>query len=310
MEKQRYTLNSNCELMYSDFLRERYLRLFSEDEIEELDLPLNQAIRVNTLRTSDDKLIPRLEEKGIVLAKVPWTKHGYFVEYSPFSIGATTEYLLGYYFVQDPASMYVCEVLEPGKNETLLDMAAAPGGKTTYLAQLMENSGVVVAVELNRQRMKSLRSNVTRMGVENVIAIRMDALKAKELGIKFDKILIDAPCTGTGTVSKNPEAAEKDEEDVETCTVLQKSLLETAYEVLKTGGVLVYSSCSYLPEEGECMVQYAVDELNFKLEEVPYGSEAFTDCYGTKLSEEMKKAKRFYPHVHGTQGFFVAKLAR
>jgi len=296
--------------MYSDFLQERYERLFSEDEIEKLNLPLKQAIRVNTLRTSEGELVPRLEEKGVALEKVPWTKNGYFVKESPFSIGATPEYLLGYYFVQDPASMYICEVLGPGKNDTILDMAAAPGGKTTYLSQIMENSGVVVAIDINRQRMKSLRSNITRLGIENVIAVRTDALKAKQLGLEFDKVLLDAPCTGTGTVSKNPEAKEKDEGDVETCTVIQKSLLETAYGVLKKDGILVYSSCSYLPEEGELMIQYALDELGFKMAEVPYGSEAFTDCYGTKVSSEMGLAKRFYPHIHGTQGFFVAKLVR
>ncbi|MFQ5815512.1 MAG: RsmB/NOP family class I SAM-dependent RNA methyltransferase [Candidatus Hydrothermarchaeaceae archaeon] len=296
--------------MYSKFLLERYKGLYSEEEIERLDSPLEQSIRINTLRTTEEKLVSRLEKKAIVLEKIPWTKHGYFIEKAPFSVGATTEYLLGYYFIQDPASMYACEVLNPDKGEIVLDMAAAPGGKTSYLAQLMENRGVIIAVELNRQRMKSLRSNISRMGVENVIAIRMDALKVGELGVEFDKILLDAPCTGTGTISKNPEAVKKDEKDVATCTATQKSLFEAAHKVLKENGTLVYSACSFLPEEGEFVVQYAVDELGFRLEEVPFGAEAFIECYGTKLSEEMGKAKRFYPHVHGAQGFFIVKLVR
>jgi NOL1/NOP2/sun family putative RNA methylase len=228
--------------MYSEYLLEKYLNLFSEDEIEKLACPLKQAIRINTLRVTEEALLPRLEAKGMTLEKIPWTRHGYFVEKSPFSIGATIEYLLGYYFIQDPASMYVCEVLGPGEGEIILDMAAAPGGKTSYLAQLMGNRGTIVAVELNRQRMKSLRSNVTRMGVENTILVRMNALEVEELGVEFDKILLDAPCTGTGTISKNPDAAQKGQGDVSTCTALQRSLLEAASMVLKK---MVSSSIVY-----------------------------------------------------------------
>lgn len=295
--------------MYSMFLLEKYGQLFSEEVIASFGKPLEQSIRINTLRTAEEELIPRLEKKGIKLEKIPWVKHGYFVKASPFSIGATTEYLLGYYFIQDATSMYVCEVLGPKHSDAVLDMTAAPGGKTTYLAQLMRNRGSIVSLELNRERMKSLRSNISRMGVENVIAIRMNSLNVQELGIKFDKILLDAPCTGTGTVFKNPEAAEKTSEDVANCTGAQSALLEAAYGVLLEAGTLVYTTCSFLPEENEFMVQHAI-ELGLKLENVPYGEEAFTSCYGKKLSEEMRKAKRFYPHIHGTQGFFIAKLRK
>jgi len=295
--------------MYSDFLMEKYGQLFSEKVIASLGKPIEHSIRINTLRATEEELIPRLEKKGIKLEKIPWVKHGYFVKASPFSIGATTEYLLGYYFIQDATSMYTCEVIEPQSNEVILDMTAAPGGKTTYLAQLMCNKGTIISIELNRERMKSLRSNISRMGVENVIAIRMNALNVQELGIKFSKILLDAPCTGTGTVFKNPEAAQKTSEDVANCTAAQRSLLEAAYVVLPDGGTMVYTTCSFLPEENEFMVQHALN-LGFKLEDIPYGEEAFATCYGKELSKEMRKAKRFYPHTHGTQGFFIAKLRR
>lgn len=296
--------------MFSNHLLEKYRRLFSEEEIASFAHPVKQAIRVNTLRIAEEELAARLKERGVVLEKIPWVKHGYFVERSPFSIGATPEYLLGYYFLQDATSMYACEVLAPQKNELVLDMAAAPGGKTTYLSQLMQNTGCVIALELNRERMRSLRSNVMRMGAENVVAIRMDARGAEQLGLEFERILLDAPCTGTGTVFKSPEAAQKEEKDVRVCVALQDLLIETACKVLKKGGTLVYSTCSFLPEENEFIVQRAVRDLGVRLEDISYGMPAFTKCYGVALSEEMRKAKRFYPGTHGTQGFFIAKLRK
>ncbi|MFQ6137209.1 MAG: NOL1/NOP2/sun family putative RNA methylase [Candidatus Hydrothermarchaeales archaeon] len=296
--------------MFSDFLLRRYDELFDEETVLGLKARLDRSIRINTLKISENDLIQRLGNKGIKLQKVPWTRHGYFVKESPFSMGSTTEYLLGHYFLQDPTSMYACEVLDPKGDEVVLDMAAAPGGKTTYLAQLMRNCGTVVAIELNRQRMKSLRSNVTRMGVENVIAIRMDALKVGGLKIEFDKILLDAPCTGTGTVFKNPDAMEKEEADVKHCTSLQRSLLGAAIGVLKENGILVYCTCSMLPEENELMMQNALDNFDLELEDIPDGEEAFSYVYDIALSDDMKKAKRFYPHIHYTQGFFLAKLRK
>lgn len=296
--------------MYSPFLLERYIALFSEEEMKSLDKPLLPAIRVNTLRVEEGELVERLRGKGVQLEKIPWMRHGYFVKSTPFSIGATTEYLLGYYFIQDPASMYACEVLGPGKKELILDMTAAPGGKTTYLAQLMNNSGTIVAVELNRERMKSLRSNVSRLGVENVIAVRTNALEAEKFGLAFDKVLLDAPCTGTGTAWKNPEAKHKAQEDVEKCTATQRALLEAAVKVLKKGGTLGYCTCSFLPEENEFIVQYALEKFGLKLEKIRYGEPAFTTCYGQSLSPYLSRARRFYPHLHGTQGFFIAKMKK
>lgn len=294
--------------MYSEFLLKRYEALFP-GEVAHLDKPLPQAIRVNTLRAYKDELLERLMKKGVRLEEVPWTRNGYTVKKAPFSMGATTEYLLGYYFIQDPTSMHACEVLEPREGEVVLDMAAAPGGKTTYLAQLMGNRGAVVALEVNRERMKSLRSNVSRMGVENVIAVRMNALDAGELGIKFDRVLLDAPCTGTGTVFKNPEAKNKGEGDVEKCTAAQRGLIETAAAVLKKRGVMVYCTCSLLPEENEFMVAQAVKELGFKLEALPFGEPAMANAYGRRLNE-ICKARRFYPRLHNTQGFFIAKMIK
>lgn len=296
--------------MYSPYLLEKYRQLFSEEAIASFAQPLRQAIRANALKISESELVARLQERGIALKKIPWVKHGYFVESAPFSIGTTPEYLLGYYFLQDAASMYACEVLAPQKGGLVLDMAAAPGGKTTYLSQLMSGTGCVIALELNRERIRSLRSNVMRMGLENVIVIRMNGIQVEQLGLSFDRVMLDAPCTGTGTVFKNPEAARKDDSDVAACTTVQSSLIEAASKTLKKGGTLVYSTCSFLPEENEFIVEQAMRNFGLKLEEVPHGEPAFTMCYGRKLSRDLWKAKRFYPATHGTQGFFIARLRK
>ncbi|RLG55230.1 MAG: RNA methyltransferase, partial [Candidatus Hydrothermarchaeota archaeon] len=159
--------------MLSKFLRERLSEFLSEEALNSLGNPLPQAIRVNTLKISEKELVSRLEEKDIKLEKIRWVRHGYYVKKAPFSMGATPEYLLGYYFLQDPTSMYACEVLKP--KGLVLDMAAAPGGKTTYLSQLMENKGCIIDIEINKTRIRSLKSNINRMNAENVITIRMDA---------------------------------------------------------------------------------------------------------------------------------------
>lgn len=296
--------------MFSYFLLERYQHIFSREELELLAKPLPKAIRVNALKIEEDELVERLGGRGFKLEKVSWTRYGYRVKASPLPLGATPEYLMGYYFIQDPASMYACEVLQPSEDDIVLDMAAAPGGKTTYLSQLMENRGAIVAVEINRQRMKSLRSNVSRLGGENVVAIRTNALEAENFGLLFDKVLLDAPCTGSGTVHVNPEAARKDRGDVDRCTGLQEAMLEVAVRVLKENGVLVYCTCSFLPEENEMLIDKLLRRHSLKLERVEQGLPALTSCYGREFNPEIKKARRFYPHIHGTQGFFIAKLRR
>lgn len=294
--------------MFSPFLLKRYRSLFTEDELSLLARPLPRAIRVNTLKIPEEELVARLSRRGFTLEKIPWTRHGYLIKTCPLPLGATPEYLLGYYFIQDPSSMYACEALNPDKKDLVLDMAAAPGGKTTYLSQLMENNGTIVAVDISRRRMKSLRSNVSRMGGENVLAIRTNALSVENFGLTFDKILLDAPCTGTGTVHRNREAALKERGDVERCMVTQEALLDAGVRVLKEGGVILYCTCSFLPEENEFVVEKVLNRHPLKLEEIKHGRPGLTSWGGRKLSSELKKARRFSPHIHGTQGFFIAKL--
>ncbi len=289
-----------------EFFRKRYEQLGGKI----VDLSLPKTIRLNTLRASVKEIVARLEKIGIKLEKIPFTTHG-FIAQSKFSLGAIAEYLLGYYYLQEAAAQLPVAVLNPKPDDVILDCCAAPGGKTAQLAQLMKNQGVVVAFEQKEHRIPSLLMNIERMGVENAVVFRGDAAYVKNLGIQFDKILLDAPCAGNFVT--DPVWFEKrDITGIERSSAIQKRLLKSAVEVLAPNGTLVYSTCSLEPEENELNMQWAIDNLPVRLENVslPIGDPALTNVFGKKLSSDIAKCRRFWPHKTNTEGFFIAKLVR
>lgn len=305
------------EYGYNPDLIERYLKLFGKYETEQLlkadSNPLKKAIRVNTLNTEIEPCISRLEKKGFTFSKVKWCPGGFFVEKAKVALGATTEHLLGYYYIQDPSSMAPAFELSPSQTDVVLDMTAAPGGKTIHLAQIMKNRGVIVASDQDSDKIKAMRSNIERCGVTNALLIRMKAQEFVELGLKFDKVLLDAPCTGEGTISKNPERKTTLQlKDFEHYAGVQRELIDVANHVLKPGGILLYSTCSLAPEENEMQVEYAVEKLGFEVLNLKnkFVSEGMTEFFGKQHPEYLKRCGRFFPHKHGTQGFFMAKLKK
>jgi len=297
---------------YDEFIVRRFLNLFPDAErmIEVMENPLPKYIRVNTLRIPENELLERLEKRGFMLGKTD-IKWCYRVEEEPFSISATPEHLLGYFYIQDASSCIPPLVLSPSPQDLVLDACASPGGKTTLLAQIMGNRGKIVAVEVKEERMLPLIYNLNRCGVENTLCFCMDALEIPSLNLQFDGILLDAPCTGEGVISKDPtRKSSRGAEDIISCSILQRELIDSCVSVLKSGGVFVYSTCSFAPEENELVVQYAIEKHGLRLEEIPYGEEALVEAGKMRFSEEIRKARRFYPHIHGTQGFFVAKMVK
>jgi NOL1/NOP2/sun family putative RNA methylase len=231
----------------------------------------------------------------------------------PYSIGATPEYLMGYYYVMDKSSFIPVLALNPEPEEVIADFASSPGGKTTFIAQLMKNRGVILAIESNHSRALSLIHNIHRMGVMNTAVIRMNAEEFPELNIKADKILLDAPCSCEGVMHKDStRKSNLSSEDIKTCSAIQRNLIKAALKCLKREGVLVYSTCSMTPEENEMVIQEVLDTYSVRLEGIEWGDEAFTEIPSTdiKFSEEMKKARRLYPHKHKSSGFFVAKILK
>ncbi len=286
----------------------RYSKLGQEIDVKSIEL--KKTIRVNSLKIDSDELVNRLEKKRVKLEKIDFLDFGYSYR-SYFSLGSTPEYLMGYYFLQKTASQIPVQVLDAVPGEVILDMCAAPGGKTSQIAQYMNNKGVVVAIDNRSRRVDALKNNLQRMGVNNCIVYKMDALDVAKLGIKFDKIILDAPCSGN-FVTDEDWFNKRDIEGVQKNAKNQREMLKAAFSVLKKDGVLVYSTCSLEPEENEMNINWLMDNFKTKIEDIDVniGSKGLTKVFNNKLRKELSKTRRFWPNLTGTQGFYVAKIRK
>lgn len=302
---------------YLPYMIERYAEIFGEeliDFLEACEKPPPKSIRCNTLRIDCSLLVERLEAKGFRLSKIPWAPHGFWVEGGSVSLGATEEYLLGYYYIQGAASMLPAYILDPQPGETVLDMAAAPGGKTTQLAQLMGDTGVILAVDVSRGRVRALRSHLNRMGVTNTIVVRTDARRLAAMGPTFDRVLLDAPCTGEGVIPLDPSRKRsRTLKDIFQMARLQEELLEAAALLARPGGHIVYTTCSIAPEENEYVVSRVLErhpELTVVEPKVEVGLPGITSFRGVRFDPRVSRCRRLYPHKHGAEGFVICLLRK
>ena len=273
-------------------------------------IELRPSLRVNTLKITDAALIQRLTALGVSLEKIPFTRHGYYYS-SNFSLGAITEFLLGYFYLQEAAAQVPVELLDPNKEEVVLDMCAAPGGKTTQIAQMMQNKGTLIALEKKRHRITSLKSSLERIGVANTVAYLLDANAAWSLGIEFDKVLLDAPCSGNFVTDRN-WFNKKSIEGIQKIADIQKSLIRAALSVLKKGGILIYSTCSLEPEENELNMEWMLGHFKVIIEKtnIKVGSPGLTKVFDRKLNPYVANCRRFWPHKAKTEGFFIARIKK
>ncbi|GMM42351.1 hypothetical protein FOG51_01965 [Hanseniaspora uvarum] len=309
---------------YTEFLAEKLFQLFSPTEAIEFfeanEVSRPVTIRTNTLKSKRRDLAQSLVNKGVNLQPIPgnWSKTGLQVFESGIPIGATPEYLSGQYILQAASSFLPCIALDPQEGERILDMASAPGGKTTYISAMMKNTGVVFANDFNAKRTKSLIANIHRLGCTNTIVCNYDAREFPKVIGGFDRILLDAPCTGTGVIGKDPNVKlNRTPKDFMDIPHLQKQLLLSAIDSVdcnsKTGGVIVYSTCSVAVEEDEAVIDYALRKRpNVKLVDtgLAIGKEAFTSYRGKKFHNSVSLARRYYPHAYNVDGFFVAKFVK
>jgi len=307
---------------YNEFLIEKFMNLFSLNELveffeaNEVQRPI--TIRTNTLKTRRRDLAQALINRGVNLDPIgEWSKVGLVVYDSQVPIGATPEYLAGHYMIQGASSMLPVMALAPQENEKILDMCAAPGGKTSYLAALMRNTGCLIANDVNKERLNSVVGNLHRLGISNSIVCNLDGRKISEHIKDFDRILVDAPCSGTGVISKDSAVkTSKDPIDIQRCSTIQRQILLEAIDCLnhksKTGGYLVYSTCSVLVEENEAVIEYALKHRHVKLVStgLTFGNEGFTHYREHQFNPKMNLTRRYYPHKHNMDGFFVAKLKK
>ncbi|RDA83403.1 hypothetical protein CP532_4820 [Ophiocordyceps camponoti-leonardi (nom. inval.)] len=308
---------------YSEFLAKKLYDLFSPREavafFEANESPRPVVIRTNTLRTHRRDLAQALINRGVTLEPVgKWSKVGLQVFESSVPLGATPEYLAGHYILQAASSFLPCMALDPQENERVLDMAAAPGGKTTYMAAMMKNSGVIVANDANKTRAKGLIGNIHRLGATNVIVSNYDAREFPKPMGGFDRVLLDAPCSGTGVIAKDASVkTNKTELDFMQLPHMQKQLLlaaiDSANHSSRSGGFVVYSTCSVTIEENEQVVNYALNRRpNVRLVEtgLPFGAEGFTSFRGKKFHPSLRLTRRYYPHAYNVDGFYVAKFKK
>ncbi|XP_026949020.1 28S rRNA (cytosine(4447)-C(5))-methyltransferase isoform X1 [Sagmatias obliquidens] len=307
---------------YGDFLLGKLMDLFPLSELVEFleanEVPRPITLRTNTLKTRRRDLAQALINRGVNLDPLgKWSKTGLVVYDSSVPIGATPEYLAGHYMLQGASSMLPVMALAPQEHERILDMCCAPGGKTSYIAQLMKNTGVILANDANAERLRSVVGNLHRLGVTNTVISHYDGRQFPKVVGGFDRVLLDAPCSGTGIISKDPAVkTNKDEKDILRCAHLQKELLLSAIDSVsatsKTGGYLVYCTCSIMVEENEWVVDYALRKRNVRL--VPtgldFGQEGFTRFRERRFHPTLRSTRRFYPHTHNVDGFFIAKFKK
>lgn len=288
--------------------REFFVRRYQQLGWQFKESELKQSIRINTLNTKETEVVERLESLGVALEKIPLLEHGYWISKSKFSVGATLEYLLGLYSVQEAAAQIPVSLFSNVEGKAVLDACAAPGGKTIQLADMMQNTGAIVALDIEKRRLTALANQLERCRASNTVVYELDARKASWLNMKFDRILLDVPCSGN-FASDRGWFMRRTFKDVNRNATLQRQILAEAYRVLSEDGEIVYSTCSLEPEENELNIDWAIRTLSLQVEKINcFGEKALASVFGKKLDSSIQNCKRIWPGL--TQGFFVCKLRK
>lgn len=289
-------LPKEFELYHKNLLREDFREFFHEL----LSHRTRLSVRVNTLKSDMREVKRVLSENNIGFGQVPWCRDGLWVDYADLNM---IEHQLGYYYIQSASSMVAPQLFPPNPG-SVLDLCSAPGGKTTHIAQLMENKGTVVANEHVAPRIRALVYNIQRMGVTNALVVKGDGVRFKDIGERFDCVLVDAPCSGVGTLKTSREALTKfSRQWISKLSGLQKKLILSGFDCLNPGGTLVYTTCTTTLEENEHVVEYLMQERadaqveRVKLEGLP------ARC---GLTAQTAGCVRIYPQDTGTEPHFIS----
>lgn len=288
----KFSINKELLKMLSKSYSKKTVKKLLKSFFYKSDFVIKQnKIKENNLKTN-------LENQGFVLEEHPFLKDSFIVR-NPESIIDTNEFKEGKFIIQDGSCSLCAEVLEPMENSIVLDICAAPGSKSCNIQEITNNQSIIYCNDINENKIYRIKENVNKCGVENVQYMNFDAtILQEDLINKFDRILVDAPCSATGVINKNPEIKLfRTKKDVEDLVGIQRRILENCEKYLKKGGILVYSTCSLLKEENEENVDYIENKLNLKREDI--------DFYGDK-NEFIK----LMPFQKGTQGFFISKFVK
>lgn len=292
---------------YNPWIVEKWIKDFGQEFTEDLldanaEKP-NLYIRTNTLKISRDELIGKLAKEGIKCTKVNGIDEAIMVQ-NLKNIEGNELFKLGYFTIQDISSMLVGKIANPEKDSKVLDICSAPGGKTTHVATIMENTGQVIARDVFDHKLKLIKSTVNRLGLTNVSIENRDALKLDDNSIdKFDYVLADVPCSGLGIIRRKPEIKFKEKSELSGLPDIQSKILNNASKYVKENGTLIYSTCTIHDEENiDVVEQFLKENKNFEL--VPI------ENINIDLDNQEKGYIKIYPNIHGMDGFFIAKLKR
>ena len=267
--------------------------------------PPPKYIRINTLKAAENQILGKLSQEGVRVEKVEGLKYAYKVLGAKKPLTRMASFQEGLFYIQDKASCFAAEAANPKPEATVLDVCAAPGAKTTFLAQLMENRGVIYSIDYSRRRMDVWRSEVSRMGVKIALPIIADACNPLPIIPEVDMVVLDPPCTSTGAFGKLPSAKWRlTQRSIEKMSEIQWQMINNCTEKVKPGGTLVYSTCSITVEENEMLIEKFLKwHPEFSLVEI-------TPKIGLPGLRGMEKCRRLYPHIHECNGFFIAKLLK
>lgn len=297
-----------------------FLKEFVGDMLDQLlasyQRPLPESFRINTLKVEKETCLKLLKEEGVEAEPIPYTVDGYYAKPEGI-VSVSLWHILGYVYVQGPVSILVTDLLEVEPGQLVLDLCAAPGSKTTHIAQKLAGRGVVVANDVSRSRIKALASNMQRCGVLNGVITLADG---RGFGYRhrdfFDRVLVDAPCSSLGIGSRdwsvlkywNPKNSRR-------LAHLQKSLLLSGYAAVKPGGILLYSTCTFYPLENEWVVNELLEKhseaevMPLCLKNIAF-EKGLQEWGSMRFSEEVVNTVRIFPFQSGAEGFYLAKIRK
>jgi NOL1/NOP2/sun family putative RNA methylase len=303
-------------MRFPDRFIERYRSIVPDFEafMQSLVAPLKTCIRINTLKGEPERILARL--KDLNLEQMPWYADGYRLKHL-WSLGNRLEHFLGLFYIQEAASMLPPLALDAQPGERVLDVAAAPGSKTTQIAQQMRNTGMIVANDNNKRRIRGLTGNIDRAGALNiVVTCQTGHVFGKFLPEYFDRILLDAPCSAEGTIRKSLSALDVwSESSIERLSKTQIGLLVATFRALKPGGVMVYSTCTFAPEEDEGALSYFFNRTpEASSEPVTFPGlktrPPLTEWQGQQFHPHVTNAVRIFPQDNDTEGFFLCRIRK
>ncbi|MEM2144022.1 MAG: NOL1/NOP2/sun family putative RNA methylase [Candidatus Jordarchaeaceae archaeon] len=285
--------------------------------LEYLVKPLRKSIVTNTLKVSFEDIAENLS-KNFDLEPVPWCKEGFFVypkeDCTDARISNTMEYQLGFIFSQEAASMIPPIVLDAKPGHLVLDMAAAPGNKTVHIGMHMKNEGCLIANDIKGKRLNILIQNIQRYGVLNAWITMKDGRYFSRFESRFDRVLLDAPCSNVGMIRKNYKHLRFWKmSKVKSLSQIQKEMILAGYKALKNGGIMIYSTCTLDPAENEEVINYLVSQTNAEIDEINLPirkTKPITEFGEKKYDSQVKKCLRIHPQDNDTEGFFVAKILK